>query len=77
MRLRDGEGEAVSELKPCPFCGSEPHRPEFVCESGSKDIWTVRCQHCDYDLEGPRETAHKAEAAAVERWNARASEPVD
>lgn len=65
----------MAELKPCPFCGSEPDHEQTMDES----LWShetvpyrrVRCRQCeigtDYVCEG-------YEPTEVEQWNRRATD---
>ncbi len=61
------------DLKPCPFCGSEPE----IKTRQDEDLWThnvvtwtsVRCWKCDVGFDWPP----GAEPDAITRWNTRAS----
>jgi hypothetical protein len=59
----------MSELKPCPFCGSEDIVEEGVCtccESGDENSWTkIRCQDCGASA------ANWPFKKAETRWNSR------
>jgi len=57
------KGEPMSELKPCPFCGSE----HVVCTKPT--TWQVWCTDCK--CIGPWKTERED---AIEAWNRRAGE---
>ena len=70
------EGEAMSELLPCPFCGDRAfthdfswHASQFAGHMFEKPYWQVICTGCraaigDYDTR----------AEAIEAWNTRTPE---
>ncbi len=69
------KGNDMTELKPCPFCGST--NLGFVAESymGFDTIW-IRCYGCGQavkvDSNDYAGISDKAEARAIEAWNRRA-----
>ena len=64
-------------LKPCPFCGSEPELVDNRLE------WYVRCTGCDVTVIGKRHAELKSdeeseevdwaefEQSAIDKWNRR------
>ncbi|MCP4007043.1 MAG: restriction alleviation protein, Lar family [bacterium] len=54
------------KLKPCPFCGEPPERPDFGDDDTVWHQYAVECLNCDAD--GPREPSVDAAIAA---WNKR------
>jgi Lar family restriction alleviation protein len=56
----------MSELKSCPFCGSEAEM--YVSEIGAKqgDGFWIRCDNCEIEQHG-----FYSEDEAIERWNRR------
>lgn len=56
----------TATLKPCPFCGGEPHDETFHTEGGGYAVWCVGC-----DAIGPEKPS---EEDAVEAWNRRPGE---
>ena len=62
----------MSELKPCPFCGSEAELtivPGYFKSGLSSSGWHVRCLNC-YCSQPPYMSDHDA----VEAWNRRVSD---
>lgn len=65
----------MSDLKPCPFCGTEPS----IRKRMDEDLWThnivewtgVSCDECGFGFEWPPGT----EPDAIEQWNTRAPLP--
>ena len=56
----------MSELKPCPFCGSENVMIDDILDNGTNTVFCGDCQSkssnfCEYD-------------AAAEQWNTRATQ---
>lgn len=52
----------MSELKPCPFCGSDVGEP-IECTNG----WYIVCDEC-----GTAGLAYDSKAEAIAAWNRRA-----
>lgn len=73
----------MTDLKPCPFCGSKNVNAEVFKETESYDAF-VECDECDargpleirfwIGVEGTKEEREQAIAAAIEAWNKRAEE---
>lgn len=62
----------MSELKPCPFCGGEAARLDFLDNTRNKNVKGFRyfgCRKCCVVS-----FAGMTEAEAVEAWNRRASD---
>ena len=53
-----------TNLKPCPFCGSEP----IIRHGGRYCFWAI-CKHCGASLR-----MSETEADAVRSWNRRATD---
>lgn len=51
------------ELKPCPFCGSEP---KGTLQTGGGIVIAIRC--CECKAMGPHAAS---ESKAIEKWNKR------
>lgn len=72
----------MSELKPCPFCGSEPKTNVYYWKCGGNGelglVAEVKCDNCDVSqsvvFDGNNKSFNEYIAAfdtAVERWNTR------
>lgn len=55
------------ELKPCPFCGGEPHITIRPSEDHTGVKCYIRCRRCD-----ARSGRHKSAEFAQKAWNKRA-----
>lgn len=55
-----------SELKPCPFCGSEAELVVRYSVDYDQDVYYARCKKCDATID------FFSHSAAVEAWNRRA-----
>jgi Lar family restriction alleviation protein len=61
----------TDQLKRCPFCGELPRHMEFVDYDRSAYLrFGVKCEGCNFGIEGPREDKTKT----IERWNTRRCE---
>ena len=65
----------ATKLKPCPFCGDEPHVSRDFCTIDGNLEWEDFSVIHACDRVGRMETRRfKTEAGAVEAWNRRAGE---
>lgn len=63
----------MTELKPCPFCGSEDVEPaldEFAPEGHKVDWWVVHCNRCSAEYRN----IHCDKEGVIEGWNRRVKE---
>ena len=61
----------MSELSPCPMCGSQPPRPQMWW-GGRTRYWTILCEKAhDHFVEASGPTRN----AVIARWNARPEAP--
>lgn len=60
----------MTELKPCPFCGSDD--VDLVNASLDGDNWGVVCRDCDVWMDNRLEDMTKEQA--IELWNRRKKE---
>lgn len=58
----------MSELKPCPFCGSDKLNVGLIRATASLSYWSVECASCGVEI-GDDES----EDAVVTHWNTRAA----
>jgi hypothetical protein len=58
--------EVKVQLRPCPFCDSEPSQPEHVRRSGRGSLWRITCG-VFYCCSVGRST----KAATIAAWNER------
>lgn len=63
----------MTELKPCPFCGSEVEIKPTIA-GVDKDLyeWVIHCWNCDFKLKG--HMCMKAKEVMENMWNQRAKE---
>ena len=56
------------ELKPCPYCGETPKRPEAFFGPDGENLWGVSCENvnCHVDIG----VWHEDEDEAICMWNA-------
>jgi len=57
----------MSELKPCPYCGETPKRPEDFFGTDGENLWGVSCENvnCHVDIG----VWHEDEDEAIRMWN--------
>ena len=68
------EGDGMSrELKPCPFCGSEPTIRIFRGKDGWRDRYAVLCRYDEGGC-GAESGLYHYEDEAIEAWNRRVTE---
>lgn len=61
----------IDEPMTCPFCGGGP---ELFTKRNSDDEWIayLSCGKCDVEMMATGSTELDADAAVIEKWNARA-----
>lgn len=65
----------MSDLKPCPFCGSKVEliiAPGYFSQGLSSNGWFVKCKKC-----GIHQMPYQSDHDAIEAWNRRAGEQHD
>lgn len=58
----------LEKLKPCPYCGEKPKRPDDFFGADGENLWSVSCEnvHCHVDIG----VWHEDEDEAIRMWNA-------
>ena len=63
-------GQALSEIKPCPFCGSDsldgPHRVDYMGDYYQPHYW-LECEKCPAGMQVEGETPN----GLIKAWNKR------
>lgn len=58
----------MSELKPCPFCGTKEGLNNLLVGRFAREIWSVGCFSVRCGCEGP---LRKTKSGAIQAWNRR------
>lgn len=61
----------MTELKPCPFCGSENIKLNHY-KVKENDWWYIVCPNCEIAMDPWRWNAGQTRMEAIEKWNRRA-----
>ena len=67
------DGEMMSDLKPCPFCGSEPTIRIFRGKDGWRDRYAVLCRYDEGGC-GAESGLYHYESEAIKAWNRRVTD---
>lgn len=68
---KERRNKRMAELKPCPFCGSEPTIRVYRGKDGWRDRYAVLCRYDEGGC-GAESGLYHYENEAVEAWNRRA-----
>ena len=63
----------MTELKPCPFCGSEDAQVKLYSEKGVR-FWYVSCENCEISLDPMFWNDNQTKEEAIAKWNRRVNE---
>ena len=65
----------MSELKPCPFCGSTVYLLDVATQPSGIELWDVYCANHQCYLSGGTNNIYETRYLAIEAWNSRVKPP--
>ena len=65
----------MSELKPCPFCGSTVYLLDVATRYSMTELWDVYCANRQCYLSGGTNNMYETRQMAIEAWHTRVEPP--
>ena len=65
----------MSDLKPCPFCGSTVYLLDVATQPSGIELWDVYCANHRCYLSGGTNNMYETRQLAIEAWHTRVEPP--